>query len=636
MIAVRRFTALLTALLLAMPASALAADATLGVRVEDSSNLPALTLSVTLPAELLGSSLSEPTFRVAENGVEAEVISAESATEAAREPVDVVLVLDTSGSMKGAPLSDALTAARAFVDAMGPEDRTAVVTFAFEPTVRSGFTGDQAQLLSALEGIQATGETAVHDALVRAAGLAVKNAGRQTAIVLLSDGGDTVSVTSFQSALGALKSSGASVYAVTLRSKEWDPRALSSLASQTGGRAVAVDDSTRLLSIYEALSEEIRTQYLVTYRSLGPNTKDLEVHVTASLEGETAVGDLVAPNPLYAASATGPVLRPVSPSMLMRIAAITLTFLSITLFAWGISLLLQRRSAGLDRLEFYDQTIAGTAAESASPGTPAALQAKMQDAVGYVAGRWGFTRMMHSMLERAGWPIRPAEYIYLHLSGVLAIGLLGMLVSRSLAVSLLLALVAVIFPLLLLENRIEKRRAAFEEQLPEVLNLLAGSLRAGWGFLQAVGLVAEQMAQPAAGEFARAQTETRLGLPVEQALDHMAVRIGSPDFAWTVSAIAIQREVGGNLAEVLDIVASTMRERSELKRHINSLTAEGRLSGTILIVLPFIELAAVLIVNPRYMKSMFTATFGWVLAIVGALMLIVGWFWLRRATKVEI
>ncbi|TDB37675.1 MAG: VWA domain-containing protein [Actinobacteria bacterium] len=634
--AVRRLAVLLAALLIAAPASARAADATLGVRLEDSSQLPAMTLSVTLPAQLLGGTTGEPTFRITENGVEAKVISAEGATDAARAPVDVVLVLDTSGSMKGAPLTDALAAARAFVNAMGPEDRTAIVTFAFEPSVRSEFTSEQPRLLSALDGIQASGETAVHDALVRAAGLVAKNAGRQTAIVLLSDGGDTVSVTSFQSALGALKVSGAAVYAVTLRSKEWDPRALNSLASQTGGRAVTAADSAQLLSIYEALSEEIRTQYLVTYQSLRPNTKDLEVLVTASLDGATAVGDLIAPNPLYATAASGPVLKPVSPSVFARIAAIMLTFLSVTLFAWGVSLLLQRRSTGLDRLEFYDQTVDGAADRSASPGTPAALQAKMQDAVGYVAGRWGFTRMMHSMLERAGWPIRPAEYIYLHLAGVLVVGLLGMLVSRSLVVSLLLALVAVILPLLLLENRIEKRRAAFEEQLPEVLNLLAGSLRAGWGFLQAVGLVAEQMAQPASGEFGRAQTEARLGLPVEQALDHMAARIGSPDFTWTVSAIAIQREVGGNLAEVLDIVAATMRERSELKRHINSLTAEGRLSGTILIVLPFIELAAVLIVNPRYMKSMFTATFGWVLAIVGALMLVVGWFWLRRATKVEI
>jgi len=633
----RRTIALIIALLLIAPASASAADAALAVRIDQATKMPDVTLSVTLPAEILGGTSDEPTFRVRENGIDAEVTGAKSAAEEAREPVDVVLVLDTSGSMKGAPLSDAMRAARAFVDAMGPEDRTAVVTFAFEPKVRSGFTSDRVALLAALDGVEASGETAVHDALVRAAGLAAKNTGRQTSVVLLSDGGDTVSIASFQTALESLRGSGAAVYAVTLRSKEWDPKALQSLATETGGRAVAVADSGELLSIYEALAQEIRTQYLVSYRSLSPNTKELEVEVTASLGGKTAVGGLISANPLYAEGATGPVLKQQAPSLVLRIIAILSVFLSATLLAWGIFLLAQRRSLGLERLEFYNQEVAGSvSSQDAAPGSPAAMQAKMQGAVGYVAGKWGFTRMMHEQLERAGLPIRPAEYIYLHIVGVLAAGLFAMLVSRSLPLVILVAVTAVVIPLLLLERRIEKRRAAFEEQLPEVLNLLAGSLRAGWAFLQAIGLVAERMAQPASGEFARVQTEARLGLPVERALEHMAIRLGSDDFTWSVSAIAIQREVGGNLAEVLDIVASTMRERAELKRHISSLTAEGRLSGAILLGLPFVELIAVLLVNPTYLSTMFTATFGWVLMITGVLLLIVGALWLRRVIKVEI
>ncbi|PKQ21035.1 MAG: hypothetical protein CVT66_02085 [Actinobacteria bacterium HGW-Actinobacteria-6] len=633
----RRALALLLVALVVMPVSALAADAALGVRVEDTAKPPGVTLSVTLPGSVMSAGSDTPTFRVSENGVDADVTDVRSPAEAAREPVDVVLVLDTSGSMKGAALEDATAAARAFIEAMGVGDRTAIVTFAFEPSVRQGFTDDRTALLSALDGLTPSGETAVHDALVRAAALATENSDRQSSIVLLSDGGDTVSVASFQTALDRLKASGAAVYAVTLRSKEWDPRALSSLAAETGGRAVAAADSGELLSIYEALSQEIGLQYLVTYKSLGPNTKDLEVEVTASLGDKTAAGGITMQNPLYAEPATGPVLDSPSPSLALRITSIVLVFSSVMLLAWGVFLLLQRRSLGLERLEFYDQLDAeGDGADAAVPGTPAALQAKMRGAVGYVAGRWGFTRMMHERLERAGLPIRPAEYIYLHLVLVLATGLFAMLVTRSLAITLIVALVAVVMPLLLLQNRIDKRRAAFEAQLPEVLNLLAGSLRAGWGFLQAVGLVAEQMAQPASGEFGRAQTESRLGLPIERALDHMAARIGSEDFTWTVSAIAIQREVGGNLAEVLDIVASTMRERAELKRHISSLTAEGRLSGGILLFLPFVELTAILIVNPSYMSGMLTVGFGWVLAIGGAVLLTVGAVWLNRVTKVEI
>ena len=632
----RRLLALFVAVLMVVPVPALAADGTLGVRVEDIAEPPGVTLSVTLPGGVLGAGPDTPTFRVQENGVDADVTDVRSPADAAREPVDVVLVLDTSGSMKGAALKDATAAGRAFIEAMRPGDRTAVVTFAFEPNVRQGFTDDREALLSALDGLKPSGETAVHDALVRAAALATENSERQSSVVLLSDGGDTVSVASFQTALERLKASGAAVYAVTLRSKEWDPRALSSLAAETGGRAVAAADSGELLSIYEALSQEIGLQYLVTYKSLSPNTKDLEVEVTASLGDKTAAGGLTIQNPLYAAVATGPVLDPPRPSLALGILAILLVFFSAMLLAWGVFLLLQRRSFGLERLEFYDQLGAeGDGADASVPGTPAALQAKMRGAVGYVAGKWGFTRMMHERLERAGLPIRPAEYIYLHLVLVFASGLFAMLVTRSLAITLIVALAAVVIPLLLLQNRIDKRRAAFEEQLPEVLNLLAGSLRAGWGFLQAVGLVAEQMAQPASGEFGRAQTETRLGLPIERALEHMVDRIRSEDFAWAVSAIAIQREVGGNLAEVLDIVAATMRERAELKRHVSSLTAEGRLSGGILLFLPFVELAAILLVNPTYMSGMLTAVFGWVLAIGGGVLLLVGAVWLNRRPRIS-
>ncbi len=139
-----------------------------------------------------------------------------------------------------------------------------------------------------------------------------------------------------------------------------------------------------------------------------------------------------------------------------------------------------------------------------------------------------------------------------------------------------------------LDRKIAHRRSAFELQLPDVLNLIAGSLRAGWGLQQSVDLVVEQMAPPVSTEFSRAQTEIRLGRPVEEALGTVAERTQSEDFAWTVTAIGIQRDVGGNLAEVLDIVAATIRDRMSLKRQIAALTAEGRLSAWVLLILPFV------------------------------------------------
>jgi tight adherence protein B len=258
------------------------------------------------------------------------------------------------------------------------------------------------------------------------------------------------------------------------------------------------------------------------------------------------------------------------------------------------------------------------------------------EAVGEVAGRRGFTKTLREQLERAGLPLRPVEYIYLHLVVVFGLSLIALLLTGNGLLAIIIALVTIFVPIFWLQSRVDQRRRHFDDQLPEILNLLAGSLRVGWGMQQAIGLVTEQMAPPASVEFKRVLTEARLGLSVEEALEKMADRLGSEEFRWVVTAINIQREVGGNLAEVLDIVAQTMRARAELRRHIKALTAEGRLSGIILLALPFVELLVLLTVNPTYMAGMFSHPLGWTIALVGVVLMIVGTIWLRKALAVEV
>ncbi|MDO9556355.1 MAG: VWA domain-containing protein [Coriobacteriia bacterium] len=622
-------------LVIATPALAQQSSA-LAVDMLDTDAYPEVTLAVTLPADMLGTQAGAPTFTVAENGSSVEVISV-VAESAEYRPQDVVLLIDTSGSMQGAPLRDAKSAAGTFLESMTGDDRVALVSFAFAPEVVSGFTSDRAELLKAIEGLSAAGETAVYDAIVAAAKL-VSDTDRHVTFVLLSDGGDTVSINSLDSAVAAVRATGVPVFAVALESGEWDPQALQLLASASSGRYLGVADSTELTSLYRGIATELRSRYLVTYRSLGPNTKDLEVSVSAQLDGASVDGDVVFKNPLYASvdRTEAPQLLVPRPPPWRSTLVVALTFLAMTGFAWSVGAMLVRPAVRLDRVKFYDQTHSSTVASDESPGTTGSLRAHMLDAVGYVAGRRGFTKLLHGKLEQADLPLRPVEYIYLHLVLVLAVGLVIGLATASLVAAIIAVLLTVFVPILLLENAIGRRRRRFEEQLPELLNLVAGSLRAGWGLLQAVGLVVEQMAAPASVEFRRIQTEARLGLSVEEALEGMAERLQSDDFRWTVAAINIQREVGGNLAEVLDIVAATMRDRAELKRHIHALTAEGRLSGMILILLPIVELGLLLLVNPTYMAGMFTHPFGWFLAFSGIALLIVGAVWLRRAMAVEV
>lgn len=608
-----------------------APTATLAIAGADVSGYPKVSLQIALPAEVAGR--DDVRFSVTENGEAAEVVSA--GTEAASEqPVRAVLVLDSSGSMAGRALQDAKAAARAFIEGMGPDDTVALVAFSDSARTLSGFTGDRAALAAHVDGLRAGGETALYDALGHAARLVRAADGGRPVIVLLSDGGDTVSASSLDAAVRALADAGAPVYAVVLKTKEWDPQALRAVTRTTGGRLLETADSAELLGIYQGLATEIANVWTVVYQSREPRTKDLDVRVQASAGQWTAVGSIVVPNPLYTGEPPAdPGIRPGRPQPLLLAAAALAVFGSITLGAAALASLLTPSRARLDRLAFYDQ--AAEEVRRSSTGD-SGFQSRLVDAIGQVAGRRGFTRMFGERLQQAGLAIRPAEFIALHLLVVVVAGALAALASGALAIGVAVAVLAAFVPLAWLDSAIRKRREAFEEQLPDVLDLIAGSLRAGWGLQQAIGLVVEQSAEPAATEFNRVQAEARLGIPVEQALEKMAERLGSEEFRWTVAAIAVQRDVGGNLAEVLDIVARTMRERAQTRRQIRALTAEGRLSAIVLIALPFVELAALLLINPGYMSLLFTTPAGWAMSAIGVALMAVGIVWLNRVMTVEV
>lgn len=596
---------------------------------------PEVTLEVTLPAELLKDG-TDPRFTVTENGVAAKVLGVERiADDAQRTSAQVVLLLDASGSMKGRPLDDAKVAAHKFIDAMGANDRIALIAFAWSPTVLADFTSDRTTLSAAIDGVKASGETAVNDAVVRATELAAAAPDAPTTIVLLSDGGDTVSINSLASASTAVQSRGTPVYVVALESKEYDPQTLAGLASASGGRLLSAQASGELSAIYAGIAKELTNRYRVTFKSAAPNTADLELDVAARVGDVESTGSSVIANPRYGATGppeTGSRRIAVRRDPLVMAIVVVASFLCVGLLGLVVLDVAFPQRVSLNRLEFYDQT--GEPHEPSGHAT--SIRERLVDAVGYVAGRGGVTRALQEKLQRAGVALRPAEYIYFHLIAVVAAGLLTRLLTGSIALAVLMIVVATAGPLLALEAAAARRVRTFEEQLPDILNMLSGSLRAGWSISQAISLVVEQMPPPASTEFMRVQTEVRLGLSVEEALRKMADRLGSEDFNWTVSAITIQRDVGGNLAEVLDIVANTMRERAELRRHIHSLTAEGRLSGIILMSLPFVELVALLVVNPEYMSNLLTTPMGVMMSVAGVVLLLIGFFWLRRALSVEV
>jgi tight adherence protein B len=191
-------------------------------------------------------------------------------------------------------------------------------------------------------------------------------------------------------------------------------------------------------------------------------------------------------------------------------------------------------------------------------------------------------------------------------------------------------------PFLILSHAGNRRIDTLQAQLPDVLMILASSLRAGHSFLQALDSVAKEVDEPAATEFARTLAEIQLGRNVDDAMDALAQRVGSQDLEWAVTAINIQRKVGGNLAEVLETVANTIRQREAVRRQVRVLSAEGRFSVYILVALPFFILAYLSLVNPGYLAPLTTTPTGVLLLIAGALLMVVGFVWMRKIVRLDV
>jgi tight adherence protein B len=201
---------------------------------------------------------------------------------------------------------------------------------------------------------------------------------------------------------------------------------------------------------------------------------------------------------------------------------------------------------------------------------------------------------------------------------------------------LLIAAVGALIPYSWMVLSLRRRQSRLVEQLADTLSILASSLRAGYSFLQALDTVSKEIGEPSATEFQRVVAEIRLGRPIDDALTAMAERVNSDDLRWAVIAINVQRQVGGNLAEVLDIVSNTVRERAYIRRQVAVLSAEGRISVGILSCLPFVVMLYVSIVNPSYIRPLFTTTVGLVILSVGALFMGLGIWIMSRMVKIDV
>ena len=296
------------------------------------------------------------------------------------------------------------------------------------------------------------------------------------------------------------------------------------------------------------------------------------------------------------------------------------------------------RSRKKDRISAIESYGFGKAPAQARQATPTALSEQlvtMGDKV--MSGRESTTRTME-LMERADLPWRAGEWFVLRLLAVLLGGILGfVLLGGHPFIGVALGVVTgIVLPPVVLRYLARRRARRFDAVLPDVLMLVATSLASGFSLLQALDSVARDAPEPATKEFSRALAEARIGADVSDALDHMGTRMDSSNMRWTTMAIRIQREVGGNLAETLRTTAATLREREMLKRQVKTLSAEGRLSAMILILLPVGVLLFSMMTNYDYVSLLWTTVLGIMMSIAGLVAMGLGIFWMSKVVKIEV
>ncbi len=553
-----------------------------------------------------------------------------------------LLAIDVSNSMAGAKFAAAKQAARTFLDSAPDDVYVGIVTFAGRVSVLQAPSLDRAASRRLVDGLDLSLGTHLYAGLAQAA--RTSGAEGQRSVLLLSDGRDT-SGTPMAGVTRLVRQRHVKVDVIALAQSAQDEGLLAPLSTAGGGQVISAADPEQLGRIFAAEAQTLASQVLVTAPlpagAAQEGTLSLDIEVGGTHVTDSAFVTLGAPRP-RASGATTTATRLSAPpaglqvsrrTMLAGVAALGLGLLVLMVAILGG---LGRRPDSLEsRIAPYSSRGAGARKSAEQP------QSLTAQAVGVaqkaLEGSHGLEARLSAKLDAGGLGLKPAEWLLVH-GGVAVVvtGLSLVLSGGNPLVTVVGLLVGVVLPWVYLGRKQAKRLKAFNSQLANTLQLLAGSLQAGLSIAQGVDTIVREGAEPVAGEFRRALVETRLGVQIEDALDAMAERMMSDDFRWTVMAIRIQREVGGNLAELLLNVAATLRERDYLRRQVKSLSAEGRFSAYILLALPFAVMLFESLTNAAYLRPLYTTAMGWVLLGAMAGLMGTGAFMMNRMVKMEV
>jgi tight adherence protein B len=536
----------------------------------------------------------------------------------------VVLALDASESMAGAPAAGALRAARAFVTHRAPTADVGLVAFNGGISVVRAPTRDGRVLRQALASPPRLAYgTRINDAIMRSITLLREAKLSSGSIVLLSDGADIGSEHSLDQALAAAKDQRVRIFTVGLRSGAFDAEPLRRIADETGGTYAEARSASELAAVYEALGDQLAGEYLIRYRSLARPKSEVAVAVQVEDVGRASTS-YVAPTP----SLLPPYHRSLVSRFLVSGSSPLLISLMFALLVCAVLLLLARRpkSTVVSRIRTF------------SPGTPALRPGEAAAAAVRAAARNRYTSGWWAQLERdlelARMTASPRKVVAIALSGTFAIALLAIILSAP-----LLALLGLTTPFIaraIVRRKVKTVRAEFADQFPGNLQVLASALRTGYSFNGALGVVVDNASEPARSELARVLQDDQLGVLPEDALRRLAQRMENRDIEQVALLAELQRTSGGNAAEILDTVVTTIRERGEIRRLVRTLTAQGRMARWILTALPVFLTVFLWLFHPDVMAHFFTSSGGQVALAIAAAMVAAGSILIQRIVDIDV
>jgi len=541
-----------------------------------------------------------------------------------------ILLIDASNSMRGAPLQGAMSAARAFLKERKANMPLSVVVFGPDDAVLAEFTTDASELAGSVAETPETAEgTHIYDALISATESVSSQGLRRATIVLLSDGTDVGSEASRAEALTALAATSTRVYSVGLRSPQYDPAALQSVARRSGGRYAEAARPEELAAIFTEIGTDLAREYELTYRSLLPPRVAANVSVT--VDGRTAKASYT--TPALAITAGGTFDRSwidsviVSPYLAVFIVVAVIALLGLALFA-GID---ARNRSLRHRMSQYVSVPTEEEGRMRRAEVTAMLADRAQRRV--EGQRW--FKSFERDVELGGFKYTPLGIVGWTLAAAIITSLVVAIAFQSLA-GLLAGLFVPVVTRFVVKRRVTKKRKAFREQLPDNLDVLAGALRAGHSLIGAMNVMVESATEPFKSEFLRVLQDEQLGVPMDDALMVMSRRMDNLDVEQVAIVTRLQREAGGNTAEVLDRVVDNIRGRMELQRLVQVLTAQGRIARYILTAIPIFLLAFFLLVNAPWLEPLWQTTVGNVAMVMWVIMLVGGWFAIKKIVEIEV